>query len=84
MKQVFEIKNKKIIQNVFDRAEYGTLALSADSVPYSVPVNFVAMDDVIYFHGVQKGRKMKLISKNIRVSFSVETLNLMEVLKPSQ
>ena len=71
MKQVFEIKDKKIIQAVFDRAEYGTLALSDEGKPYSVPVNFVAMDGVIYFHGAKRGRKMSIISKNIKVSFSV-------------
>ncbi len=71
MKQVFEIKDKEIIQAVFDRAEYGTLALSEDGKPYSVPVNFVAVEDVIYFHGAQKGRKMSMISNNASVSFSV-------------
>jgi len=38
MKQAFEITDKKIIQNFFDRAEYGTLALCADDVPYSFSV----------------------------------------------
>ena len=71
MKQVFEIKDKKIIQAVFDRAEYGTLALSDNGKPYSVPVNFVVIEGVIYFHGAQRGRKMNIISKNIKLSFSV-------------
>ena len=71
MKQIFEMKDKGIIQKMLDRAEYGTLALCADNAPYSVPVNFVAIDDVIYFHGAQRGRKMNMISKNINVSFSV-------------
>jgi len=71
MKQVFEIKDKKIIKSVLDNAEYGTLALCADNVPYSVPVNFVALNDVIYFHGAYKGRKMGMIAKNAKVSFSV-------------
>jgi len=71
MKQVFEMKDKDIIQQMLDRAEFGTLALCADDLPYSVPVNFVAIDDVIYFHGAQRGRKMNIISKNMNVSFSV-------------
>ncbi len=69
MKQVFEIKDKKIIQNVFDRTEYGTLALCDEGIPYSVPVNFVAIDGLIYFHGAQKGRKMNIIFKNIINAF---------------
>lgn len=71
MKQIFEMKDKVTIQQMLDRAEYGTLALCVDDHPYSVPVNFVAMEDVIYFHGAQRGRKMSIISKNMNVSFSV-------------
>jgi len=71
MKQAFEIKDKKVIQRVLDNAEYGTLALCAYDMPYSVPVNFVALNDVIYFHGAYKGRKMSTIAQNAKVSFSV-------------
>ena len=71
MKKIYEIKDKKVIQSLFDRAEYGTLALCEDNKPYSVPVNFVAIDDVIYFHGLKTGRKMDMILKNINISFSV-------------
>ena len=71
MKQVFEIRDKETIQNMLERAEYGTLALCADNKPYSVPVNFVSVNGIIYFHGAQKGRKMNIISKNINISFSV-------------
>ena len=52
-------------------AEYGTLALSDADVPYSVPVNFVHEGDVIYFHGSQSGRKMKMLRANPKVSFSI-------------
>ena len=71
MKQVFEIKDKQIIQHVLENAEYGTLALSVDNIPYSVPVNFVTLNNVIYFHGACKGRKMAMIAQNPKVSFSV-------------
>jgi nitroimidazol reductase NimA-like FMN-containing flavoprotein (pyridoxamine 5'-phosphate oxidase superfamily) len=71
MKQIFEIKDKVIIHSVLDRVEYGTLALSVDSVPYAVPVNFVRIEDDIYFHGALSNKKMKILAKNPRVSFSV-------------
>jgi len=67
----FEIKDKEIIYGVLDQVEYGTLALSVDDVPYAVPVNFVRVDDDIYFHGALSNRKMKMLSKNHKVSFSV-------------
>lgn len=71
MKQIFEIKDKSIIQKVLDNAEYGTLALCAENVPYSVPVNFVTVDNIIYFHGAYKGKKMAMLTQNPKVSFSV-------------
>jgi len=40
-------------------------------MPYSVPVNFVRIDDEIYFHGAKKNRKMEMIAQNPKVSFSV-------------
>jgi nitroimidazol reductase NimA-like FMN-containing flavoprotein (pyridoxamine 5'-phosphate oxidase superfamily) len=71
MKQIFEIKDKVIIYSVVDCVEYGTLALSVDNVPYAVPVNFVRVEDDIYFHGALSNKKMKILAKNPRVSFSV-------------
>jgi len=67
----FEIKDKNIIYNVLDKAEYGTLALCVDDTPYSVPVNFVRIEDDIYFHGALNNRKMKMLNQNPNVSFSV-------------
>jgi len=71
MKQIFEIKDKKIIKGMMSKAEYGTLALSDADEPYSVPVNFVHVKDVIYFHGSKNGRKMRIIKANPKVSFSI-------------
>jgi len=67
----FEIKDKEVIYDVLDKAEYGTLALSVDDTPYAVPVNFVRVDNDIYFHGALSNRKMKMLSKNPKISFSV-------------
>ncbi len=71
MKPQFEIKDRNIIDDILASAQYGTLALSEDDIPYSVPVNFVHQGDVIYFHGSLKGRKAEMISKNPYCSFSV-------------
>ncbi len=67
----FEITEKAVIYDVLDNAEYGTLALSIDDTPYAVPVNFVRIDDALYFHGALKNRKMKMVAQNPIVSFSV-------------
>ena len=71
MKQIFEIKDKTIIDNMMKKNEYGTLALSDGKLPYSVPVNFVYDGEVVYFHGSLSGRKMKTLETNPYVSFSI-------------
>ncbi len=71
MKQIFEIADKKIIKNVLDNAEYGTLAICHDNKPYSLPINFVEFNNEIYFHGSKKGRKIDILKHNQFASFSV-------------
>jgi len=71
MNPVFEIKDTHIIYDVLDKAEYGTLALSVDNKPYAVPVNFVRIDDTLYFHSALSNKKMKILAHNSQVSFSV-------------
>ena len=71
MNPVFEIKDKTVIYDVLDKTEYGTLALSVDNKPYAVPVNFVRIDDTLYFHGALSNKKMKILAKNPQISFSV-------------
>jgi nitroimidazol reductase NimA-like FMN-containing flavoprotein (pyridoxamine 5'-phosphate oxidase superfamily) len=70
VKQVFEIKDKRIINKLLDSTEYGTLAVSHKDEPYAVPVNFVRIDENIYFHGALSNKKMKILSSNPKISFS--------------
>lgn len=67
----FEVNDTKRIEALFAECEYGTLSLMDDLVPYGVPLNFVWYEKGICFHGSQEGRKMELIAKNPRASFSV-------------
>lgn len=71
MKQIFEIKDQEIINELFDEVEYGTLAICADNKPYSLPLNFVKIGDALYFHGAKKGKKIDILKENIHASFSV-------------
>jgi nitroimidazol reductase NimA-like FMN-containing flavoprotein (pyridoxamine 5'-phosphate oxidase superfamily) len=52
-------------------ADYGTLALCLENKPYSLPINFIQIGDLIYFHGSARGRKMKILKSNKFASFSV-------------
>jgi len=71
MKQIFEIKNREIIENMLESIEYGTLAICHKNRPYSIPLNFVNLGDFIYFHGSKKGRKIDILQENSFASFSV-------------
>jgi hypothetical protein len=71
MKPQFEITDKALIDDILQTVSYGTLALCKNDVPYSVPVNFVFVDEVVYFHGAKSGKKASLIEQNGNCSFSV-------------
>lgn len=71
MKAQFEITDKSLIDEILKKQEYGTLALCKDNIPYSVPINYVSIEDTIYFHGSKKGKKMEYIEVNSIASFSV-------------
>ncbi len=71
MNSIFRIEDKSKIYEILDKAEYGTLAVTLDDTPYAVPLNFVRIEDNIYFHGALQNRKMKMLTKNPKVSFSV-------------
>ena len=71
MKVAFEITDEAIINDLIDAASYGTLALSVDNRPYSVPMNFVQVDSAICFHGAKRGRKMQILEQNPYASFSI-------------
>jgi len=71
VKQMFEVRDKQMIDALLERVEYGTLAVSYKDEPYAVPLNFVYINDVIYFHGALRNKKMKMLKQNPKVSFSV-------------
>ncbi|MGN1045335.1 MAG: pyridoxamine 5'-phosphate oxidase family protein [Candidatus Methanomethylophilaceae archaeon] len=51
--------NKSEIYTVLDRTKEGVLStVGKDGYPYGTPVNFVRIDDAIYFHGRKVGEKV--------------------------
>jgi len=71
MNPAFEITDPAVIDAVLDTAEYGTLAVSLNDVPYAVPLNFVRTGAAVCFHGARSNKKMKILEQNPRASFSV-------------
>ena len=53
-------------------AEYGVLStVSPEGMPYGVPLNYVYLDDAIYFHCARTGHKLDNLKDNPDVSFCV-------------
>lgn len=71
MKKVYEIKDKKLIDDILEESEFGTLAICVDNKPYSLPLNYVQVGDEIFFHGAKKGKKIDIMKENCSASFSV-------------
>lgn len=71
MIKIVEITDENILNDILDKTLYGTLSLCSDNRPYSVPINYVKVNDEIYFHGSKKGKKMDFIKDNSFGSFSV-------------
>ena len=51
---------------------HGVLACQGDEdYPYAVPLNYVYLDDTIYFHSAKVGHKVDALTKQPKVSFCV-------------
>lgn len=60
------------VRDILKNGSYGILGVSGDfDYPYTVPLNYIYIDDKIYFHCAEKGHKLDAIEKNSKVSFCV-------------
>ena len=59
--------DKAQIESVIRAAQFCRLGMVDDGQPYVVAVCFGYRDNVLYFHGKQRGRKMEALRKNNRV-----------------
>jgi len=78
MAEVIELTPEEI-QDVLDTQMCGTLALVDGNKPYQSPVMFAADADNVYLTlwGETTSRKMKCISENPNVSFTVYSFDMM-------
>lgn len=57
---------------ILNEGQYGVLSvITNEGYPYGVPINYVYMDNCIYFHCAIEGYKLDSIKLNNNVSFSV-------------
>jgi hypothetical protein len=68
-----EIKDRREIEAILQKASVCRLAMADGGEPYVVPLNFGYEGDCLYFHCAREGRKIDIIRRNDRVCFEVET-----------
>jgi hypothetical protein len=60
------------IIGLLQNGEYGVLStIDGDDQPYGVPLNYVLMNNCIYFHCALEGHKLDNLALNHKVSFCV-------------
>ncbi|MEG0449627.1 MAG: pyridoxamine 5'-phosphate oxidase family protein [Lysinibacillus sp.] len=69
--KVRECKNQKKIENFLRTSRVGHLGLSDGKHPYVVPLNYVWMNDKLYFHGAEGERRNQIMKDNAEVCFTV-------------
>ena len=62
-----EIKDKKIMFDIIQRADECCLAMSLNDQPYVIPVNYGFTDKAIYIHCALAGKKLEIIKQNPKV-----------------
>lgn len=67
-----EIKDKKLMESILERATVCRVGLSENNVPYIVPVNFGYRDNCLYFHSAKEGKKIDMIRGNNNVCFEID------------
>nr|WP_106782823.1 pyridoxamine 5'-phosphate oxidase family protein [Lysinibacillus timonensis] len=63
--------DEKRIDQFISHARTGYLGLMDEEFPYVVPLNFIWMNEALYFHGAAEGRKIDLIHANPNCCFTV-------------
>ena len=67
-RQVFD----EDISSILNKGEYGVISTHGEmGYPYGVPVNYVYIDNCIFFHCAKTGQKLDNIKTNEKVSFCV-------------
>ncbi|WP_077609571.1 pyridoxamine 5'-phosphate oxidase family protein [Clostridium sp. Marseille-P2415] len=72
MRRKKQLLSKELSEDILNQGITGVLGVIGDEgYPYTVPLNYVYEDGVIYFHCAKSGHKLDAIRKNNKVSFCV-------------
>ena len=57
---------------LIDRCSHGVMALTTgEETPYCLPLSFVRVDRVLYFHCAPEGEKLRCLARNPRATFCI-------------
>jgi nitroimidazol reductase NimA-like FMN-containing flavoprotein (pyridoxamine 5'-phosphate oxidase superfamily) len=68
-----EIRDRSEIETIMRKTHICHLALCDGYKPYVVPLNYGFDGRALYIHSAAHGKKIELLKKNNKVSFSIET-----------
>jgi len=69
--KIREVLDKDKIEAFLRKARIGHLGMADGQLPYVVPLNFVWINEKLYFHGATGGRRNQIMSANPEVCFAV-------------
>lgn len=67
----FYVENREEVTDFLNSMSFGFLGIPGDEYPEVTPLNFVWLNDIIYFHGSRVGSKMTHLRENSKVTFAV-------------
>jgi nitroimidazol reductase NimA-like FMN-containing flavoprotein (pyridoxamine 5'-phosphate oxidase superfamily) len=67
--------NEQEIQQLLEQQMLCRIAFKAEKYPYMAPFQYVLINDTLFFHFTNYGRKMDLIDKDDRVCVEIESCN---------
>lgn len=68
-----EVEDKKVIKSIINQADYCVVAFSDNNMPYIIPLIFGYKNNCLYFHSAPEGKKIEILNRNNRISFSIIT-----------
>ena len=72
MRREKQVLSKSECTRILECGEWGTLGLLGDDgYPYTVPLNYVFVNDKVYFHSAKSGHKIDALANGDKASFCV-------------
>lgn len=65
--------SEREINELLDNQLMARIAFNGDDYPYLVPFRYIRLDDSLYFHFTDYGKKMRLLNKDNRVCVQIES-----------